>query len=219
MCFTRLRDRATQELVANEKVRSGTMASGSAKRSEEIEILLEEYRALYGLLHGRLSALERRIPVGGVAVAGFLTAAAGLDSIARSVILLGLPVASAWFLQTTSNHARSFEDLLRRIEAIERAVNIRAGEELLIFQSRHPSRHRAVGGRIGQGAVLTAFIGVLSAIGACAVIAWTDSGIPKTGLFIYLAYLTAVTLLGAAMLLKLRKYVYGGEPRANAEER
>ncbi|MEM1329695.1 MAG: hypothetical protein AAGG07_03955 [Planctomycetota bacterium] len=66
---------------------------------------------------------------------------------AAVMALLGVPLSLVWFVRTTINHARSFEDCLRRIESIERAVNDRVGEDLLCFQSTHPSRGRQIGGR------------------------------------------------------------------------
>jgi len=114
---------------------------------QKTQLLMQEYQALYALVSFRNSSMERRVPIAGATLAAFLGAATVLPVEARLIYLVGLPIALLFFLRTTINHARSVEDALRRIDEIEHIVNARAGEELLTFQSTHPSRYRTVGGR------------------------------------------------------------------------
>jgi len=122
-----------------------------------VDILMEEYRVLYTLVTLRLTSLDRRVPLAGASLAAFLGSVTVLPRDAQLVFLFGLPVALVWFLRATVNHARSAEDLLRRIEEIEREINRLCGEELLAFQSRHPSRGRQVGGQTTTESVKTVF--------------------------------------------------------------
>lgn len=118
------------------------------------EILLEEYRALYSLLTFRLEAIDQRIPLVAGAVVALLSSTSAFTQDQRLALLLGLPVACVWLHGTAVLHVRSKEDVLRRIDDIERSINGLAAEELLVFQSRHPNRQRVVGGRSGFGSVL-----------------------------------------------------------------
>ena len=96
--------------------------------TERITILLEEYRQVYGLALFRLNALDQRVPI----IVGTLTAMLGsigaLPREVQVVLLVALPLTLLWVIRTTINHARSFEDALRRIEEIEQTVSIRTGE-------------------------------------------------------------------------------------------
>lgn len=136
--------------------------------SERVQVLLEEYRALYGLLSFRLAAVERSLPVAGGTLAAILSGSPSIPIEARRVVLLAMPVALLWLLRTICAHARSKEDVLRRIDEIERLVNQLAGEELLAFQSRHPNRRRVVGGRSGRTTILGVLSFCLSGVSACA---------------------------------------------------
>ncbi len=140
-------------------------------RGARLALLMEEYRALYGLVPLRLQALERRVPIAGATLAAFLGSVTVLPVEARAVFLLGVPLVLIWFMRTTLIHARSFEDLLRRIESIESRVNDLAGDDLLSFQSSHPSRGRAVGGRTGAETVGSVLVGVAVMLGACLYLA------------------------------------------------
>jgi hypothetical protein len=125
--------------------------------TERVGVLVEEYRVLYSLVTFRMTALDRRVVLAWAAVGAFLASYAALGDLARQGLLLALPLAVLWLNRTTVGHAKSFEDVLRRIDEIERMVNRAAGEELLAFQSRHPSRGRAVGGRTGEETVRTVY--------------------------------------------------------------
>src|SRR5262249_19724027 len=122
-----------------------------------LDALFEEYRSLYGLAHFRLSALDRRVPLGGLTLAACPSRIGALPEASRTLALIAVPLASMWLLRVTINHARSFEDALRHIEGLETRINGLLGDNLVTFQSRHPSGDRVVGGRTGResvGAVL-----------------------------------------------------------------
>lgn len=108
---------------------------------------------MYALALYRLNALDQRVPIACAAITTALGCVALLPASLQLALLIGLPISTLWLFRTTVNHARSFEDVLRRIEEIEREVNSRAGEQLLSFQSTHPSRGRWVGGRTGKESV------------------------------------------------------------------
>lgn len=139
--------------------------------TERIRILLEEYRALYALLTFRLGAIDRRLPVAGGTVAALLGGVLALPSDAKGVALLATPALILWLFRTTAAHSRSKEDVLRRIDEIERHVNRIAGEELLAFQSQHPNQGRLVGGRSGIGSVLAVLSICVSSLSACVFLA------------------------------------------------
>jgi hypothetical protein len=115
---------------------------------------LEEFRALYQLVTFRLSALDQRLPVTVGAFSATLISVQMLSDPARLLVLWATPPALVWLMRATVNHARSFEDALRRIEEIEELVNTLVGQRVLAFQSLHPSRGKAVGGRTGREAVV-----------------------------------------------------------------
>lgn len=131
----------------------------------QLNVLFEEYRALYELVTFRMTALDRRVPV----TAGTMVASLGaLDLASREsqiLIFASVPLALVWFVRATINHARSFEDVLRRIEEIEQTVNDLTGRPLLRFQSRHPSRGMETGGRTGRESVSTVLATSLLVLG------------------------------------------------------
>lgn len=184
------------------------MPSRALPRQQQIDILLEEYRALYGLVQYRIASLERRVPVAGVAFTAVLGIANLLPDHVRFAFLVALPIVAVWFVHTTMNHVRSLEDLLRRIEAIERAVNKLAGKELLLFQSRHPSRGEFVGGRVGAGSANAVAYATLLLIGICATLFLGD---PPHGSEFLIAYGTLLVLVVVgvlAMVHRVRGYRY-----------
>lgn len=117
---------------------------------KRLALLIEEYKALYTLVVYRMTSLEQRVAVVTAILAATVTASASLQTNFQLPVLIGLPVVLLFLFESTINHARSFEDILRRIDEIERAVNSIAQEVLLAFQSQHPSKGKAVGGRIGS---------------------------------------------------------------------
>jgi hypothetical protein len=170
--------------------------------------LFEEYRALYGLVVFRMTALDRRAPV---TAGALLTAVAALDAFpagSQYLILLSLPVALLWFVRTTVNHARSFEDVLRRIEEIEKAVNAIVGDRVMRFQSTHPSRGRRTGGRTGQESVAAVIATSLVLLAAAGYRMHQHLLLPVAGEFAYAAALGTVGFLCVHQAFVLRRYRY-----------
>lgn len=175
--------------------------------TERVRVLLEEYRALYGLLSFRLAAVERSLPVAGGTLAAILSGSPTLPIEARRVVLLAMPAALLWLLRTTCAHARSKEDVLRRIDEVERQANQIAGEELLTFQSRHPNRGRVVSGRSGGTTVFGVLSFCLTGVTACA---WM--GLPLWPELVvrgaYAVFIVAVATDQVVTVWRLIRYAY-----------
>lgn len=183
---------------------------GSISEERKVEVLLEEYRVLYTLALFRLSALDRRVPLAVGALGAFLVAVAALPWTAQIVVLMVVPISLIWVVRTTISHARSFEDCLRRIEHIEQRTNAIAGEELLLFQSRHPSRGRTTGGRSGGETVAAVMLAsglTLAATGWLADLAFKDLAITP-----FLGYLAAIGAYLCWMYAMYRQYRYTPNP-------
>ncbi len=176
--------------------------------AEILAAYYEEYRALYDLVEFRMSALDRRAPVTAAAFAGVVASLQAVPAGAQVILFVGLPIGLLWFVRTTVNHARSFEDVLRRIEEIECAVNDLLGTEVLRFQSKHPSRHRQVGGRTGHETVLAVLTTVLLVLGAAAFQV-TDGFTKASGwTWLYLVYLAATAVATCRHVIRLGAYTY-----------
>jgi len=189
--------------------KNGPHESESVSLETRIQILLEEYRALYSLLTFRLTAMDRRLPAIGGTLAGILGSTTAMPDQTRLAFLLGLPVALLWLFLSTVQHARSKEDHLRRIDEIERLVNRLAGEELLVFQSRHPNKARHPGGRTGFGSVLAVLSVCLTMIGVCMYTVQTPRALlTHEESTIYAAYLSGCAALMLAATIRLSRYRY-----------
>jgi len=178
-----------------------------------IQVLLEEYRALYGLLTFRLTAMDRRLPAGGGTLGAILGATTAMPPDTKLAFLLGLPVALLWLLLSTVHHARSKEDHLRRIDEIERLVNRLSGEELLVFQSRHPNKRRTPAGRSGFGTVQAVLSTCWIMLAACCFLVSRPPTLPD--LYAIIGYWLYAATLGGAMLhavIRLRRYRYRRPP-------
>lgn len=174
-------------------------------------MLMEEHRALYGLLSFRLAAVERSLPIAGGTLAAILSGSASLPPETQRVVLLAMPAALLWLMRTTCAHARSKEDVVRRLGELEGAVNHIAGEELLAFQSRHPNRGQHVSGRSGGTTVFGVLSFCLTAVTACAWMAiplWPDSVVQTA----YSAYVVSVATDIVATVWRLGRYVYRKTP-------
>lgn len=186
----------------------GKLRCESISLEMRIQILLEEYRALYSLLTFRLTAMDRRLPVIGGTLAGILGSTTAMPDPTRVAFLLGLPIALVTLFLSTVQHACSKEDHLRRIDEIERLVNGLVGEELLVFQSRHPNKARYTGGRTGFGSVLAVLSTCLLMLAAC-VYTIQASRLNST---VELASYAAYSLVCAAIMLiathRLHRYRY-----------
>lgn len=179
-----------------------------------IQVLIEEYRALYGLLAFRLGAVDRRVPVAGGTFGAVLGGFAALPSDAQIVALLTIPAALIWLFRTIVSHARSKEDVLRRIDEIERQVNQIANEELISFQSRHPSRGRSVSGRSGLSSVFAVLTLAACALAACGCMAIRHAGFSPAAGVAYAAYLAAMLAWLLHGAWRLRGYHYEKSPLA-----
>lgn len=172
-----------------------------------ITVLLAEYQALYRLAEFRMGALDRRVPAAGAAIVAFLGSVPLLPERAGVIILVAIPISVVWFVRTTINHARSLEDLLRAIEAAERTINRTAGAALLAFQSNHPSRGKAVGGRTGFETVSAVGLASAVLIGACAYLADTPGSRPVVSI-LYVGYLIGVAGTVLRWLVLWKRYRY-----------
>lgn len=175
---------------------------------QQIDILLKEYGVLYALLLWRLTAADRRLLVSGGLLAGILTAIHSLNGPGVQLLLWGLPVLLWVIFSAMVGHARSKEDLLRRIDEIERRVNTLANVELLAFQSRRPAPGRAVGGRTGVTAIngtLTLYIAIL----LCAVVFQWPAGDGPSPAFVGFGLWVgfwSILMLGGALSLQHYRY-------------
>jgi hypothetical protein len=186
---------------------------GTVNVETRIQILFEEYRALYSLLTFRLTAMDRRLPAIGGTLAGILCSIPAMPDATRLAFLLGLPIALLWLLLSTVQHARSKEDHVRRIDEIERLVNELVAEELLVFQSRHPNKARDTGGRTGFGTVFAVLFADLGMLLACAFLFEPATPeMPRSMLAAYTAYLALCALLMVAATVRLTRYRYRRPP-------
>ena len=179
---------------------------------DRVDILIAEYNALYGLATVRMGALDRRVPAAGAALLAFMGSVPLLPETTQYLFLVAIPVSLIWLLRTTINHARSFEDLLRRIELIEISLNRLADEELLGFQSSHPSRLRTVGGRTGAETVSAVFLAAIVLVAASAVVGLGALQASSIALG-YVCFLSIVTIYLAWLLLGWSRYRYTAQPR------
>lgn len=169
-----------------------------------VKILMEEYKALYSLLTFRLEAIDQRIPLAAGALVALLSSSPAFTHDQRLALLLGLPAACVWLHGTIVLHVRSKEDVLRRIDEIERSINGLAAEELLVFQSRHPNRKRFVGGRSGFGSVLAVLSISIGSVAAGSITFFHEFAPAQWGIVVYFTYaaLCVFGLLKATWLLK-----------------
>jgi len=190
------------------------MGESKQLNQDALTALLEEYRAMYQLAVFRMSALDRRAPVTAGVFAVALASMQALPVESQLMVLVATPPALVWLMRTTVNHARSFEDVLRRIEVIEGMVNERIGTQFLGFQSSHPSRGKYVGGRTGRESVIAVFGSImllLLAAGYQLHIALA----PHAGLeLLYGVFLASVASLAIRDIVKLSRYRYAAPGEA-----
>ncbi len=188
----------------------GPFARANLAPRERIDLLLEEYRAMYGLLSFRLGVVDQRVPLTAGALMAALGAVPALPAESQLTVLLLIPIGMSWLMRLTIAHARSKEDVLRRIDEIERQVNLLAGEELLAFQSRHPNRSATISsGRTGAGAVSSVLALSLAGLLGCLAQAVHHRMLPDAAMLAYVGYLviTMFGLLHAAVRLRRYRYV------------
>lgn len=169
-------------------------------------VLAQEYRALYTLVGHRIASLERRVPIVGSVIAAVLGSFAILPDESRLLLLLVLPIIAVWYLRTTISHARSFEDLIRRIDEIEQQSNAIAQSDLILFQSQHPSRGRAVGGRTGTETSRSIFVLTLVLLLSAG---WLGASVVLAELLpAYWTYLACCGTYASLLVVQLRRYRY-----------
>jgi len=171
-----------------------------------ISILLEEYRALYGLAVFRMASLERRVPLFGTVLALFAGSVSVLPEHAQFSIFYGVPIALIWLVRTTISHARSFEDVLRRIDEIECDVNARTGSELMRCQSSHPSKGVTTGGRTGTEIVTAIVVVSLLMLLQCVWMFTTFAGQDRIEMLCYLAFSVSIAAYLAWCVFALWTY-------------
>ena len=135
--------------------------------SDEVSVILEEYRALYSLLTYRFSSIEKRVATAGILMSAVLGLLPTLPNESKIVFLFGAPLGLLYILRSTILHIRSLEDYFRLIEEAETRINKIAKKSLLRFQSGHPSK-KTPGGRGSQellSFILLMSIGILIACG------------------------------------------------------
>lgn len=180
------------------------MSPSPLSSESKIDVLLAEYNAMYQLAEFRMASLDRRVPAAGAAIVAFLTGVPVLPGPAGAVLLLAIPISVVWFVRTTINHARSFEDLLRRIEYIEQDVNRLAGDTLMAFQSSHPSRGKAVGGRTGFETVSAVGLASALLIGSCEfLLRWAE---PEK-IWVSMLYTNYLLVIAAYVFVQLRGWL------------
>lgn len=67
------------------------LCDGRLERDDAIRVLLEEYRALYGLLQFRMETIDRRMPLVAGGLGGLLLGIPALPTISARVALMILP--------------------------------------------------------------------------------------------------------------------------------
>lgn len=183
-----------------------------------LEALLSEYNALYSLAEFRLSALDRRIPLVGSVLTGFLATTPVLPESSRILALTVVPISVVWLVRTTVNHARSFEDVLRALEVLESKINGVVGRGAIGFQATHPSRGAAVGGRTGAETVGAVVLAACLLLGVCLWMGLSSTGF---GNMYKTAYALAVGAVAAGLMpvvWRWRTYHYLSRRAPNARQ-
>lgn len=163
---------------------------------------------MYGLVQFRMSSLDRRIPIAGAALTATLASTGAIPDEAMLIVFFGLPLALLWFFRTTINHARSFEDVLRRIEQIEHEINAVLGQPTLCFQSRHPSRGTRVGGRTGGETIGAVMVTVVTLLLGCGFMFVSVTEAPWEAMAAYGGYLAVILSYIALIHFRLKRYEY-----------
>lgn len=184
----------------------------------KLSAFLEEYKALYRLAEFRMNAMDRRVAVTGGTLASFVAVVAAVPRESQLLVLVGIPLMLVWFMRATVNHARSFEDILRRIEEIEGEVNALVDAKAMTFQSRHPSGHREVGGRTGRESVRSVLVTVLLLLAACGYQFDVLLGNSTTAFGLYVIYLAVVGMVVTVERIRLSQYAYSPQIRVAVSE-
>ncbi|MFN0011745.1 MAG: hypothetical protein ACKVS8_08905 [Phycisphaerales bacterium] len=150
-------------------------------------------------------------------VAAMMTSFAGIDADGQRALIVGLPLAMLWLVRTTVTHSQGFEDAVRQIELVEGRINGIAGEELLSFQARHPSRQRS-GGRTGRESVTAVFLTALLVSGGCGFLAWRHELFDPQPVLAFAAYLATMIAAAAYSVGQFVRYRYRrqADPQSHA---
>lgn len=178
-----------------------------AIQTDPCDVRLEEYRQLYTLALYRLQVLDQRIPLATAALTAALGSVIVMPILLQICSLVAIPLAATMLCLSTFNHARSLEDALSGIAAIETAVNASLSADLLTFQSRHPSRH-IVGGRTGSETSAIIAIATVAITAASTLAAWILPGLSQLAVAAHTLF--AVILVGLSLRewCRLRRYRY-----------
>jgi hypothetical protein len=180
---------------------------------QRIGILLEEYKVLYSFYTYRISSVEQRILIVLLVVSTALGLLTQVSGGLRVVLLVGLPLVVFYISRQGVLHVRSFEDSLRRIELIERRINGIAHEELLLFQTTHPSK-QIPGGRGSKDMIVTiASLSLIILVG-CAYIFWLENT-NKTEDILYIIFLVIIGVLQIKAVHSILTYKY--TPRTSTD--
>jgi len=185
----------------------------SLSRLDRIQILLEEYRSLNSLLLFRLAAMDRRLPVSVGIITAAMAAILAVPAESQIALLFVIPPALCWLVRSTVQHARAKEDHLRRIDELERAINSIAGEELLVFQSRHPNQSRATAGRTGGITVVAVSSGAFAMLVFCVFVFLSQTSLIPPWLYVAYASVAAIDVIYAPIALS--RYCYRRPPHVN----
>jgi len=170
---------------------------------------------MYDIQLLRITALDKRVPVTAGAMAAVIATLDVVSKESQLLLLLSVPIALIWFVRATVNHARSSEDVLRRIEEIEMAVNSLLGGQVIYFQSRHPSRGQKVGGRTGQESVAAVLATSLLVLAAAGYRMHAARLLPPGLEFTYMVVLGVVGVIVLGAGIRLSRYRY--EPSLNLD--
>lgn len=155
-----------------------------------------------------MGSLDRRVPVAGASLLALVGGIPALPPETSPILFAAIPASFVWLVRTTINHARSFEDLIRRIETLETMLNEVAGQQLIGFQSTHPSRGKSVGGRTGAETVAAVVFAAMIALAACAYLLFEPTRafdpLPVVGLI----YVTTVAMYVILLVCDWRRYRY-----------
>ena len=160
---------------------------------------------MHDLLRFRLDAMDQRLATAGTALIAALSSLSSLPADAEGVLLLAIPVAVTWLGRITIVHARSKEDLKRRIDQIERQINTMARQKLLRFHSGHSDRLGHVAGRTGTTTAYAVVALSLTMFGACSHLLGTARK-PWLSPYVYHAFVAASGLYLVFLAWDLRSY-------------
>lgn len=183
----------------------------SLSDKERASIVIEEYKALYSLLTFRFTAIERRVAFSAIIISSILGLLPKMELESKIIFLVGVPIAIVYLIRSTILHIRSLEDYFRKIEEAELRINEICSEQLMQFQSGHPSRGTP-GGRASQELlhfVLLMGVGILC---ACSFLMWTFLSVDYY-VYTYWAYTSIVSVYCVYKRFKFLSYKYNPSTR------